>query len=151
MVSPATAGANKRWFDIFWSKCQELGCRIDYLATHLYEGTPDQRISKLKAYSERYGNKKIWLTEFAVAKEQDGQNVIKFIEEYLPKLEFSDFIYRYSWFISRYHDEPIDTDQNFWIDPYANTLSAMNDTVLSTIGKVYDKPWHLEENRPFGY
>ena len=68
------------------------------------KGTPDQRISKLKAYSERYGNKKIWLTEFAVAKDQNAQNVIEFIEEFLPKLEFSDFIYRYSWFISRLYN-----------------------------------------------
>ena len=156
MVSPATAGASEKWFDKFWNKCQELGCRIDYLATHMYKGTPDERIEKLKAYSERYGNKKIWLTEFAVAYEHNVQNVIKFIEEFLPKLEFSDFIDRYSWFIARYaqkkFDTPVDETKDFWNDPYANSLlPPMNDNFLTAIGEAYDKPWHLEQYRPHGY
>ena len=51
MVGPAIAGGKpKKWFDDFWNNCQELGCRIDYLAIHSYQGTPDQRIKGLKAY-----------------------------------------------------------------------------------------------------
>ena len=44
MVSPATGHVDTEWFDVFWAECQKLGCRIDYLATHLYRGTPDERI-----------------------------------------------------------------------------------------------------------
>ena len=90
-----------------------------------------------------------------------SENVIKFIEEFLPKLEFSDFIYRYSWFVARYGEgkfrAPVDTNANFWLDPWANTLSPVNENgeaytnALSAMGEAYDKPWHLEQYRPPGY
>jgi len=38
MVSPATANYDTEWMDQFWQHCQNLGCRIDYLATHCYTG-----------------------------------------------------------------------------------------------------------------
>ena len=66
MVSPATGHVDTEWFDEFWEECLILECRIDYIATHLYTGTIDERMKKLKDYSQRYG-KQIWLTEFAVA------------------------------------------------------------------------------------
>ena len=65
LVSPATGHADTEWFDAFWEACQELGCRIDYLATHMYDGDADLVMETLEAYSKRYGNKKIWFTEFA--------------------------------------------------------------------------------------
>ena len=92
MVSPATGSADTVWFDEFWAECKRLGCRIDYLATHLYKGSPDARIKKLKAYSERYDNKQIWLTEFAVIRESNADVIIDFLKDFLPKLEFSPFI-----------------------------------------------------------
>ena len=53
MISPATGGADTKWFDEFYKECKELGCRIDYLATHLYKGSPQERIKQLQNYSER--------------------------------------------------------------------------------------------------
>ena len=38
LVSPATAGAHTDWMDEFMAECELLGCRIDYLATHSYNG-----------------------------------------------------------------------------------------------------------------
>ena len=38
LVSPATAGINIPWMDEFMAECELLGCRIDYLATHSYNG-----------------------------------------------------------------------------------------------------------------
>ena len=38
LVSPATAGAHTDWMDEFMAECSLLGCRIDYLATHSYNG-----------------------------------------------------------------------------------------------------------------
>ena len=71
--------------DEFMDACEILECRIDYLATHQYTGTPDEIITKLKAYSQRYGGRKIWLTEFAHAKEHSEDKVVEFVEEFLPK------------------------------------------------------------------
>ena len=53
MISPATAHVDTEWFDEFWDECQKLECRIDYLATHQYSGSPLQRIEELQKYSER--------------------------------------------------------------------------------------------------
>ena len=85
MVSPATGHMDTEWMDAFMEACKLLECRIDYLATHQYTGTPSEIMSKLEAYSNRYGGRKLWLTEFAVAKEHDEEKVIDFIEDFLPR------------------------------------------------------------------
>ena len=53
MISPATGHADTEWFDEFYAECKILGCRIDMLATHLYSGSPQERIEKLRKYSKR--------------------------------------------------------------------------------------------------
>lgn len=60
LVSPAMANTDTVWFDTFWNRCQELGCRFDYIAVHMYSGKADSIMSSLQAFSERYDNKKIW-------------------------------------------------------------------------------------------
>ena len=105
LVSPATAGADTEWFDAFMEACDVLGCRFDYLATHLYTGgTAEKTMKILKDYSDRYGGKKIWFTEFAMAREHNEHKIISLINDLVPQLEHSDFIYRYSWFVSRYYE-----------------------------------------------
>merc|ERR1712210_327958 len=52
--------------------CEQLGCRLDYLAAHFYTATPQELMVILQDFSERYGGRKLWLTEFAVAKEHDS-------------------------------------------------------------------------------
>ena len=84
-MSPATGHMDTEWMDAFMEVCELIGCRIDYLATHQYTGTPQEIMEKLKAYSERYGGRKIWFTEFARAKEHDEDKVVEFIEDLLPR------------------------------------------------------------------
>ena len=38
LVAPATSGIHTDWMDEFWAHCELRGCRIDYLATHSYNG-----------------------------------------------------------------------------------------------------------------
>ena len=39
LVSPSAAPPNtQEWFDEFFDICKELGCRVDYVATHSYTG-----------------------------------------------------------------------------------------------------------------
>ena len=73
------------WMDAFMEVCELIGCRIDYLATHQYTGTPEEIMEELKGYSERYGGRKILFTEFARAKEHDEDKVVEFIEDFLPR------------------------------------------------------------------
>ena len=41
-------------------------------------------MDRLKAFSERYGGRKIWFTEFALRNTHDEDEVISFIEKFLP-------------------------------------------------------------------
>ena len=72
---------------------------------HLNIGTVDERMQTLKEYSQRYGGKQIWLTEFAVNKEDNVDKIVEFIEEFLPRLEFANYIHKYSWFYTRYYED----------------------------------------------
>ena len=142
LVSPSCSGANTVWMDEFMNICEDLGCRIDYIATHIYpKGTVTSAMNTLKNYSERYG-KKIWLTEFARRNTHNASEVIEFIEEFLPQLEAADYIWRYSWFLTRYYDNPVDDSGNFWIDGRINTLLDFSEPKLTATGSAYDKPWH---------
>ena len=72
LVSPAPAGGNTNWFDPFFQvmlkkmhdddpsiddnqACEELGCRIDYLATHDYEGKANRVMNRLEMLYNRRG------------------------------------------------------------------------------------------------
>jgi hypothetical protein len=147
LVAPAVGHADTEWFDAFMEVCEVLGCRIDYLATHYYTDPPQQLMVRLKNFSDRYGGRKIWLTEFAVNKEHDEAKIVTFIQELLPLLEHADFIHRYSWFITRYYMEYDDSDPWFWLDPI-NSLLEQDHPRKTEVGKAYDHPWHLERYRP---
>merc|ERR1712107_29586 len=62
------------------------------------------------------------LTEFAVAKEHDEEKIVEFIHQLIPMLEKADFIWRYSWFYTRYYPEYDDSNPWFWIDPVNSLL-----------------------------
>ena len=68
------------------AECDLLDCRIDYIATHEYllVGHEQSTMNRLKAYSERYGGRKIWLTEFAVRNTHDDDEIVGVIEKFLP-------------------------------------------------------------------
>jgi len=149
LVSPATGHADTEWFDEFWAECELLGCRFDFLATHFYNAkSAENTIKVLEDYSSRYGGLKIWFTEFAVKTEHDEDAVILYIEELLPLLEHSDFIFRYSWFLSRYYEDYDDTDPWFWLDPNVNSIKEFDTTQLTNIGKAYMRPYHLDMYKP---
>ena len=140
LVSPSTAGANKRWMDEFWDRCKVLGCRIDYISTHKYSGNADQVMSVLEEYSRRYDNKKIWLTEFAVNNEHDQEKIIAYVEDVLPRLEAAPFIWRYSWFITRYKFD--ETGEGSWWLDSRNSLLDYEESRLTGVGEAYDVPYH---------
>lgn len=147
LVGPAVGHADTDWFDAFMEACQLLGCRIDYLACHFYTTTPHNLMIILRDFSQRYGGRKIWFTEFAKAKEHDEEKVVDFIKELLPLLENADYIWRYSWFITRYYPEYDDSNPWFWIDPI-NGLLEQDNPRLTAVGEAYDHPWHLELYKP---
>ena len=145
--SPANAGGTVyKWMDVFIDECRKLGCHIDYLATHLYSsGNAKHDMDVLKKAYDTYGLK-IWLTEFGVHNEDDEDEIIKYIEDFLPRLENADFIAKYSWFYSRF-PENHNHDGSWWLDSN-NNLFDPDGYELTKVGKAYDQPWHLEKYKP---
>ena len=98
LVSPAASpcggnchGDALEWFDEFFHHCN--GCRVDYIATHIYKCNATQVMDYLKQVYDRYG-KKIWLTEFACPHTHSAARQLTFMKEVLPLLESAQYVFR---------------------------------------------------------
>ncbi|XP_013382292.1 alkali-sensitive linkage protein 1-like [Lingula anatina] len=111
LVSPAAAPCNPKtgqcsmqyneWFSRFFAKCKQLGCRIDYVATHSYTCNANSLMGFLTAVHNQV-QKPIWLTEFACPNTNNNvAPIMSFMRAAVPMLEKSSFIFRYAWFESR--------------------------------------------------
>merc|ERR1719334_649205 len=139
LVSPAPAGGNNDWFDEFFEYCDVLGCRVDYLAYHDYRGNANQVMNKLESLYNRYG-RKVWLTEFAKCCTRDVTEIEEFAKDIIPRLEAADFVYRYSWFITRYgaKSEQENLEDGDWYLDKANALFEEHSGELTNLGRIYD-------------
>lgn len=100
LVSPAASkcthvtgchGDAMEWFDEFFENCK--GCRVDYLATHMYKCNANTVMNFLEGLYQRYGLQ-IWLTEFACPYSSDPEEELKFMEDIIPRLEAAPFVFR---------------------------------------------------------
>lgn len=99
LVSPAASrcthegchGDATDWFDEFFANCQ--GCRVDYLATHLYKCNPETVMDYLQMLYQRYGLQ-IWLTEFACPYTSSPQEELDYMQRIIPRLDAAEFVYR---------------------------------------------------------
>ncbi|XP_045209805.2 uncharacterized protein LOC123561474 [Mercenaria mercenaria] len=130
LVSPATAGKDFHWYDEFFRLCH--GCRIDYIAAHLYSCDAHQTMSYLQKLHHRY-HKKVWLTEFACSHSTDENQQLHLMQTLLPQLEAAPYVYRYAWFEARITH----TLGNGFISTAASLLHKDSST-LTTIGHFYN-------------
>jgi len=141
LVSPSPNGNNAiPWFDEFFQICDLLGCRIDYLAYHEYSGNTVHLMTKLEELYDRYG-RKIWLTEFAKCCTRNVAKVEEFAMSIIPLLEEAEFVYRYSWFITRYDDESdwyMESEDSDWYLDKVNALFLPGSMELSSLGHIYN-------------
>ena len=63
----------------------------------------------------------------------------------IPRLEAADYVYRYSWFITRYNEKNIqaanasqERSSNDWYLDKVNALFVEDSTELSAVGKLYN-------------
>ena len=67
------------------------------------------------------------------------------------RLEEADYIWRYSWFLSRYYPDPPDESAGWWLHPINSLLDYDDDNLnnlsptLTRVGEAYDRPWHLRK------
>ena len=91
LVSPVAAGKAINWYDEFFRLCH--GCRIDYVAAHLYSCNANEIMSYLHQLYQRY-HKKVWLTEFSCPESSDERQQLHLMQTLLPQLEAADYVFR---------------------------------------------------------
>jgi len=147
LVSPAAAPPGvTQWFDRFFKACKKRGCRVDYLATHLYSGNAAYDKKFLENLYHRYG-KKIWLTEFAKPSTMSSQAELNYMKEILPYLEGSNHIWRYSWFVNRFTHHG--SGHGWYLDRAISLLEA-DKSRLTKLGKYYNG-FKLSDSDSYSY
>jgi hypothetical protein len=106
-VSPAMAGNGTVWLDQFLGNCTllygESGCRIAFLATHIYACTTASMQNWIAWYFTRYGLP-IWVTEFSCNDGGTHRSVadnLKNMTAVLPILDTHPAVSRYAWMTAR--------------------------------------------------
>ena len=133
LVSPAVAHCSHcnmdpfAWLDSFFQHCPD--CRVDHIATHDYHCHADDTMNYLKKLWERY-HKPIWLTEFACPGNHGTSTQLAYMKDILPRLEAADYVYRYSWFVSR-------RTGNAYTTTHVSLLHQHSSS-LTTIGQYYN-------------
>ena len=109
LVSPATAGDGRPWFDAFFGNCTMLygptGCNISAIAVHDYSCNAADTLAYLEDVHKRYtasdGTRlPVWLTEFSCgdgAANKPTADHLKYMKEVVPLLDRAPFVARYAW------------------------------------------------------
>jgi len=114
-----------RWYADFFAACPN--CQVDYVNIHIYYCNADDVMKKITDLNKATG-KKVWLTEFNCDGATTDQKVLDYAKNLIPRLEASDIVVGYSWFLPYY------TEGGNVNSLYLNQNGNGN---LSEIGKYY--------------
>lgn len=105
--SPGCVHPDNEWMKAFMAGAKKRDLKVDFVCMHSYGGpNANALVNRLEAIHKLY-KKPIWITEFAVGDwnaKSPAENkfkpddVLKFMEDVLPKLHRLDFVERYAWF-----------------------------------------------------
>ncbi|KAK7109980.1 uncharacterized protein [Littorina saxatilis] len=135
LVSPAAAPCGDHnmcysngvdWFAQFFQACPD--CKVDYLATHGYWCDANIMMHYLEDLWNRF-HKKIWLTEFSCPQKHSVSDQLNYMKAVLPRLEAASYVYRYSWFATRFRGDG-------WI-PREASLLEQDSSTLTELGRYY--------------
>jgi hypothetical protein len=127
------------WLDEFFGNCSDVVEECDpslikYIAMHDYWGDVSKLKRKVSGAVQRYGGRKVWLTEIAIADwanptstERELQNA--YMRELLPFLDSFDDVFRYAWFAMR----NVPNNQNHG----SNLLESDGSARLTSTGEIY--------------
>ena len=159
----------KWWLDAFDENCTARygkPCEFDYPCAHAYyfpepcNGLPawacaSSMMNDLESLSKRYGGKPVWVTEwacpawiggtFAKNNASDVQycnatNQLRTMQQMLPKLDAAEYVFRYSWYVSR------DGDMVYNNGPGSPVRLKANNSLLSP----EDFPFYPSSLTPLG-
>ena len=86
----------------------------------------EQRRGRSKEFSNRYAAASV---------------ILIFLQNIEPRLEAADFVYKYSWFITRYKEDIVLTehkDEDDWYLDSVNSLFVGETQELSRVGNLYN-------------
>ena len=123
--SPACVHPDNEWMKAFMAGAEKLKLKVDFVCIHSY-GAPDANhfLNRMESIYKLY-KKPIWITEFAVGdwkaktpeqNQHKPDDVLRFMEDVLPKLHRMDFIERYAWFAAGVKSGPLGTSALFTED-----------------------------------
>ncbi|MEP2776394.1 MAG: glycosyl hydrolase [Luteolibacter sp.] len=105
--SPACTHPDDEWMKAFMDGVKKRGLRVDFVTVHSYGGPNADQFAKRLAHINKMYGKPLWITEFAVGdwdakspqanKHKPGE-VLKFMQQILPRLDKMDFVEKYAWF-----------------------------------------------------
>ncbi len=105
--SPACAHPDREWMKAFMKGVDEKKLRVDFITVHSYGGLNAEALMNRLAAVHQMFKRPLWITEFAVGDWQAKtraenryrpEQIVKFLEELLPRLDKCDFVERYAWF-----------------------------------------------------
>jgi hypothetical protein len=105
--SPGCAHPDREWMKAFMQGVKEQQLRVDFVTVHSYGGlSADALMQRLEAVHQLF-DRPLWITEFAVGdwkaktraeNQYQPEQIVKFMEQLLPRLDGCDFVERYAWF-----------------------------------------------------
>ncbi len=120
--SPGCVHPDKEWMKAFMKEAEARKLRVDFVCVHSYGGAnAASLVKRLEQIHQLYG-KPIWITEFAVGDwtaESVTENrfspdqVLRFMEEVLPRLDRLDFVERYAWYSGKPDEKALGTSALF--------------------------------------
>jgi hypothetical protein len=133
--SPGCVHPDREWMKAFMRGVTEQGLRVDFVTVHSYGGLNVRALMKqLEKVYQLYGLP-LWITELGVGdwkaktraeNQYCPEQIVKFIEQLVPRLDDCDFVESYAWFTA---------DQD---DPALGPCAIFNaDGSLTTVGKAY--------------
>lgn len=132
--SPATVNPDNEWMVEFMERAETESLRVDFIAVHHYAGlSVTNLINKLTTAHRNFGERPIWITEFAVAdwnatsqanNRYSVAEIEDFMSQVLPALDDIEWIERYAWFSGT---NP----------PLVNSSLFDDDSQITSIGQLY--------------
>lgn len=105
--SPGCVHPDRDWMKAFMKGVDEQRLRVDFVTVHSYGGLSADALMKRLEEVHKLFNRPLWITEFAVGDWQaktraenryQPEQIVKFMEQLLPRLDRCEFVERYAWF-----------------------------------------------------
>ena len=105
--SPGCVHPDRDWMKTFMKGVDEQRLRVDFVTVHSYGGLSADALMKRLEDVHKLFNRPLWITEFAVGDWQaktraenryQPEQIVRFMEELLPRLDRCACVERYAWF-----------------------------------------------------